>query len=141
MVLLKTILPMYFLLIYILITVEVLWNGMTTEAATVLHLKTPDTGVMKIIGNGQQNPIQERKQVFLKENILPIQESGQLNFVPLPTTGNYGFAPDLKMDIIFVDGHTEKQMLPVIKYQERLSFCCRPYSYCRSYSISICNGL
>ncbi len=39
--------------------------------------------------------------------------------MPLPTTGNYGFAPDLKMDIIFVDGHTEKQMLPVIKYQEK----------------------
>lgn len=65
----------------------------------------------------EANP--REKASFLKENILPIQESGQLNFVPLPTTGNYGFAPDLKMDIIFVDGHTEKQMLPVIKYQEK----------------------
>jgi hypothetical protein len=27
--------------------------------------------------------------------------------------------PDLKMDVIFVDGHTEKQMLPVIQYQEK----------------------
>jgi hypothetical protein len=26
---------------------------------------------------------------------------------------------DLKMDVIFVDGHTEKQMLPVIQYQEK----------------------
>ena len=50
---------------------------------------------------------------------MPMQESGQLNFLPLPTTGNYGFAPDLKMDVIFVDGHTEKQMLPVIQYQEK----------------------
>ncbi len=50
---------------------------------------------------------------------MPIQESGQLNFLPLPTTGNYGFAPDLKMDVIFVDGHTEKQMLPVVRYQDR----------------------
>ncbi|QQM28418.1 MBL fold metallo-hydrolase [Elizabethkingia sp. M8] len=64
-------------------------------------------------------PNPREKASFLKENILPIQESGQLNFVPLPTTGNYGFAPDLKMDIIFVDGHTEKQMLPVIKYQDK----------------------
>jgi hypothetical protein len=31
---------------------------------------------------------------------MPMQESGQLNFLPLPTTGNYGFAPDLKMDVI-----------------------------------------
>ncbi|AZI23547.1 MBL fold metallo-hydrolase [Chryseobacterium taklimakanense] len=64
-------------------------------------------------------PNPREKASFLKENIFPMQESGQLNFVPLPTTGNYGFAPDLKMDIIFVDGHTEKQMLPVIQYQEK----------------------
>ena len=64
-------------------------------------------------------PNPREKASFLKENILPMQESGQLNFVPLPSTGNYGFAPDLKMDIIFVDGHTEKQMLPVIQYQEK----------------------
>lgn len=65
------------------------------------------------------NPNPREKASFLKENIFPIQESGQLNFLPLPKTGNYGFAPDLKMDVIFVDGHTEKQMLPVIQYQEK----------------------
>ena len=64
-------------------------------------------------------PNPREKASFLKENILPIQESGQLNFIPLPNHGNYGFAPDLKMDIIFVDGHTEKQMLPVLKYQDK----------------------
>lgn len=64
-------------------------------------------------------PNPREKASFLPENILPLQESGQLNFLPLPTTGNYGFAPDLKMDVIFVDGHTEKQMLPVIQYQEK----------------------
>ncbi len=64
-------------------------------------------------------PNPREKASFLKENILPIEESGQLNFIPLPSTGNYGFAPDLKMDIIFVDGHTEKQMLPVLQYQEK----------------------
>ncbi len=64
-------------------------------------------------------PNPREKASFLKENILPIQESGQLSYLPLPTTGNYGFAPDLKMDVIFVDGHTEKQMLPVIQYQEK----------------------
>ena len=65
----------------------------------------------------QPNP--REKASFLKENILPIQESGQLNFLPLPTTGNYLMGTDLKMDVIFVDGHTEKQMLPVIQYQEK----------------------
>ncbi|WDT68230.1 MBL fold metallo-hydrolase [Cloacibacterium sp. TD35] len=64
-------------------------------------------------------PNPREKASFLKENILPMQESGQLQFLPTPKTGNYGFAPDLKMDVIFVDGHTEKQMLPVIQYQEK----------------------
>ena len=64
-------------------------------------------------------PNARERASFLKENILPMQESGQLNFLPLPQTGNYGYAPDLKMDVIFVDGHTEKQMLPVLQYQER----------------------
>lgn len=66
------------------------------------------------------NPNPREKASFLKENILPIQESGQLQFLPLPITGNYSVAPDLKMDIIFVDGHTEKQMLPVIRYQGKI---------------------
>ena len=65
------------------------------------------------------NPNPREKASFLTENILPLKESGQLNHLPLPTIGNYGFYPDLKMDVIFVDGHTEKQMLPVIKYQDR----------------------
>lgn len=63
------------------------------------------------------NPNPREKASFLPENILPIQESGQLNFLELPTTGNYKFGTDLKMDVIFVDGHTEKQMLPVVRYQ------------------------
>ena len=65
------------------------------------------------------NPNPREKASFLPENILPIQESGQLNFLDLPQTGNYKFGTDLKMDVIFVDGHTEKQMLPVIKYQDK----------------------
>lgn len=65
------------------------------------------------------NPNPREKASFLSENILPIQESGQLNFLDLPQTGNYKFGTELKMDVIFVDGHTEKQMLPVIKYQDK----------------------
>jgi len=69
--------------------------------------------------NSAKKPNAREKASFLQENFLPIESAKQLYFLPLPTTGNYGFAPDLKMDIIFVDGHTEKQMLPVIKYQEK----------------------
>jgi glyoxylase-like metal-dependent hydrolase (beta-lactamase superfamily II) len=63
-------------------------------------------------------PNMREKASFLKENILPIQESGQLNFIPTPEKGKRNiFSSDLQFDIIFVDGHTEKQMLPVIEYQ------------------------
>ncbi|MDX5346095.1 MAG: MBL fold metallo-hydrolase [Hymenobacteraceae bacterium] len=60
------------------------------------------------------HPNAREKASFLKENILPIQESGNLRFVDpeLPS-------PIPQMDVIFVDGHTEKMMLPVIEYKGR----------------------
>jgi len=63
----------------------------------------------------QPNP--REKASFLKENILPIRESGQLNFVPLPENQRILHSKELNFDIIFIDGHTEKQMLPMIEYQ------------------------
>lgn len=57
------------------------------------------------------NPNPREKASFLTENILPIQESGQLNFLHLNTQDYVGF------DVIFKDGHTEKQMLPKIEYK------------------------
>lgn len=65
------------------------------------------------------HPNPREKASFLKENIFPLEESGQLNFLTLPTTGNFGHYPELTMDVIFVDGHTEKQMLPVLRYQDK----------------------
>lgn len=58
-------------------------------------------------------PNPREKASFLKENILPMQESGQLDFV---NTGNEDRLP---FDIIFVDGHTDKQMLPKFQYKGR----------------------
>ena len=54
-------------------------------------------------------PNPREKASFLHENILPIQESGQLAFVdetpfPYRTT-----------ELLFVDGHTEKMTLPIFK--------------------------
>ncbi|WP_133535113.1 MBL fold metallo-hydrolase [Tenacibaculum caenipelagi] len=57
------------------------------------------------------HPNAREKASFLKENILPIEESGQLNFLHLNAKDYVGF------DVLFKDGHTEKQMLPKIEYQ------------------------
>lgn len=58
-------------------------------------------------------PNAREKASFLKENILPMQESGHLHFVP-----NNGKSPFSQFDMITADGHTDKQMLPKIKYKE-----------------------
>jgi glyoxylase-like metal-dependent hydrolase (beta-lactamase superfamily II) len=56
------------------------------------------------------------KASFLKENINPIEASGQLNFVDLPST-DFLQNSALGFDILLADGHTEKQMIPHIQYQ------------------------
>ncbi|MBO9583148.1 MAG: MBL fold metallo-hydrolase [Flavobacterium sp.] len=68
-------------------------------------------------------PNAREKASFLSENILPMQESGQLNFVERPES-DFGFSKELGFDIYYVDGHTEKQMIPYIKYQDKtIVFC------------------
>ena len=75
-------------------------------------------------------PNEREKASFLKENILPIKESGQLkmvNSVPIDTgrsTVN-GQLPNIMSEIIqplsfrTVNGHTEAMMLPQIKYKDK----------------------
>ncbi|MGB5418668.1 MBL fold metallo-hydrolase [Algibacter sp.] len=55
---------------------------------------------------------------FLKENILPMEASGQLKFTALPAN-NLLKNSELGFDIFFADGHTDKQMIPLIKYQNK----------------------
>lgn len=62
------------------------------------------------------NPNAREKASFLKENILPIQESGQLQFIPFHQQSFIDTSP-LDFGILLVDGHTEKQMIPQIQYQ------------------------
>lgn len=57
------------------------------------------------------NPNPREKATFLRENILPIQESGQLHFI----TEGESFSPNI--DIRYAYGHTEAMMLPQIRYQ------------------------
>ncbi len=60
--------------------------------------------------NWATNPNDREKASFLKENILPIKESGQLKFAEENPNA-------LPFEIEFVFGHTESMMLPIIKYK------------------------
>ena len=62
------------------------------------------------------NPNEREKASFLSENLMPIQESGRLCFIETPKTS---FASDcgLGFGVLFVNGHTEKQMIPHISYR------------------------
>jgi glyoxylase-like metal-dependent hydrolase (beta-lactamase superfamily II) len=60
-------------------------------------------------------PNPREKASFLAENILPIQESGQLKFID--RTGDFTKNAFPNIDVLFVDGHTESMMIPHIQYQ------------------------
>lgn len=77
------------------------------------------------------NPNDREKASFLKENILPIQESGQLKFVTYEPgqSGNKGsnviesLLPSVSFSdtiaIRFVNGHTKDMMLPQLQYKDK----------------------
>lgn len=68
------------------------------------------------------HPNEREKASFLKENILPIEESGQLKFIEV-SEGLYGKLGETRftdsVSIRFVHGHTRAMMLPQIKYGEK----------------------
>jgi glyoxylase-like metal-dependent hydrolase (beta-lactamase superfamily II) len=61
------------------------------------------------------NPNEREKASFFKENIIPIEESGKLNFIPV----NDGVKFTNNISIRFVFGHTDAMMLPLINYKDR----------------------
>lgn len=68
------------------------------------------------------HPNAREKASFLKENLLPMLECGQLKFIPAPTTSKQGSRhfleeTELGFGVLFVDGHTDKQMLPYLDYK------------------------
>ena len=82
--------------------------------------------------NWATNPNDREKASFLKENILPIEESGQLKFVDsiqltddsMKTTIVSGTLPAVDWELAstkirFVNGHTNSMMLPQIKYKDK----------------------
>lgn len=68
-------------------------------------------------------PNEREKASFLKENILPIRESGQLQFISMPQQEfpdkllSSSFTENIS--IRFVSGHTKSMMLPQIKYKDK----------------------
>ena len=64
------------------------------------------------------NPNSREKASFLKENLIPIEESGQLCFLDVKSSG-FNHYDELGFDVLFVDGHTEKQMIPKVLYNEK----------------------
>lgn len=59
------------------------------------------------------HPNPREKASFLTENMLPLEESGQLAFL---TEKNFPFDA---VDLLYVDGHTEKMALPVFHLNGR----------------------
>jgi glyoxylase-like metal-dependent hydrolase (beta-lactamase superfamily II) len=70
--------------------------------------------------NSALKPNIREKASFLKENILPIQESGQLKLIQ----PNDGDSFSTNIDIRIVNGHTDSMMLPLINYKNhRILYC------------------
>ena len=68
-------------------------------------------------------PNQREKASFLAENILPIQESGQLHFIR-NNESDFVEKSELDFGIFYVNGHTEKMMIPHLYYNDKtIVFC------------------
>ena len=68
-------------------------------------------------------PNDREKASFLKENIIPLQTSGQLKFIDAPRHQNVDFLQTSPftdtLSIRFVHGHTESMMLPQLLYKDK----------------------
>ncbi len=62
-------------------------------------------------------PNDREKASFLKENIIPMEQSGKLHFVNREKGSKFSEIGELGFGALFVDGHTDKQMIPHINYK------------------------
>ena len=65
-----------------------------------------------------KNANKREKASFLIENIEPIEQSGHLKYIASAENGFERNCP-LGFDVLFANGHTEKQMIPIIKYKKK----------------------
>jgi len=68
--------------------------------------------------NWAVKPNKREKASFLKENIIPMEDSGRLQFISL-SNKNILERSELGFDIFLADGHTDKQMIPMIQYHRK----------------------
>ena len=61
-------------------------------------------------------PNARERASFLSENILPLQESGQLKFIKAPEN-LHRISTGLGFDAFVVNGHTDAQMCPILGYK------------------------
>jgi len=61
-------------------------------------------------------PNARERASFLSENILPLQESGQLKFIKAPEN-QHRISTGLGFDAFVVNGHTDAQMCPILEYK------------------------
>tara|TARA_R100001369_G_scaffold29172_1_gene52477 strand:- start:171656 stop:172519 length:864 start_codon:yes stop_codon:yes gene_type:complete len=62
-------------------------------------------------------PNAREKASFLKENIIPMEQSGRLQFLEKQDSSSLTTSDQLGFGVFFADGHTDKQMIPHISYQ------------------------
>ena len=64
-------------------------------------------------------PNAREKASFLPENIFPMEESGQLHFLDRKENKSFIQSQEFDFGVLFVDGHTDKQMIPHIQYKDK----------------------
>lgn len=94
------------------------WNNDRTKYKT--SFKNAQYLTNEAHWNWAVKPNAREKASFLKENILPIEEAGQLSFI----SGGQVNGFESIVEIIQVYGHTEAMMLPLISYKGRKILYC-----------------
>jgi glyoxylase-like metal-dependent hydrolase (beta-lactamase superfamily II) len=90
------------------------WN--TNKTGYQLTFKNATYWSNKEHWSWAKTPNKREKASFLMENIEPIEQSGNLKYLNCPKENILKNSP-LEFDVFFADGHTEKQMIPMIKYK------------------------
>ncbi len=90
---------------------SVKWNNEKTDFE--LTFKNANYWSNKKHWEWAKNPNSREKASFLKENIIPIEKSGKIKFVEKEGDLFHNFST------FFVNGHTESQMIPKIKYNDQ----------------------
>lgn len=94
---------------------SVVWNAMKTGYRPAF--KNAVYWTNKEHWEWATKPNAREKASFLTENIIPLEESGQLKFVNKTTEDSFQETSELGFGVLFADGHTEKQMIPHIQYK------------------------